>query len=112
MDQVGLLEMKSMPQCTGGHMVLGRRFNSLQFRWTLRRVFNHNNNDGSLDMVFNATVQVITQQGINVLNKKSEAVKPFLWRVGGLDSHSSLSLYFDTSNATRNGAINDDFNVV
>ena len=44
-----------------GHMVLGDSFNSSLFKQTFQRVF-HQDDDGNLEMAFNATIEVKTSR--------------------------------------------------
>jgi protein transport protein SEC23 len=54
LDQVGLAEMKTAVDQTGGVMVLAEQFRAETFRSSLRRLFRRDAS-GALDMYFNAT---------------------------------------------------------
>jgi protein transport protein SEC23 len=57
MDQVGLLEMKSLPNSTNGVIVLFDSFATSIFKQSFLRVFNKDDQD-ILQMGFNATFDV------------------------------------------------------
>lgn len=63
LDQVGLLEMKSLVNMTGGFMILSDSFTTTIFKQSFQRVFQKDA-QGHLQMGFNATldVQVRTSQ--------------------------------------------------
>jgi len=57
LDQVGLLEMKSLPNSTNGVMVLSDAFTTSIFKQTFLRIFAKDE-QGHLEMGFNATFDV------------------------------------------------------
>jgi protein transport protein SEC23 len=57
LDQVGLLEMKSLPNSTNGVIVLSDSFATSIFKQSFLRIFNKDA-DGHLEMGFNATFDV------------------------------------------------------
>jgi protein transport protein SEC23 len=57
LDQVGLLEMKSLPNSTNGVMVLSDSFATSIFKQSFLRMFNKDEQD-QLEMGFNATFDV------------------------------------------------------
>ena len=57
LDQVGLLEMKSMPNSTNGVIVLSDSFATSIFKQSFLRMFNKDA-AGFLEMGFNATFDV------------------------------------------------------
>lgn len=57
LDQVGLLEMKSMPNSTNGVIVLSDSFATSIFKQSFLRMFNKDANN-FLEMGFNATFDV------------------------------------------------------
>ena len=66
LDQVGLLEMKSLPNSTNGVMVLSDAFTTSIFKQSFLRVFTKDE-QGHLEMGFNATFDVqvsLTSRGI------------------------------------------------
>jgi protein transport protein SEC23 len=63
LDQVGLLEMKSLPNSTNGHIVLADSFATSIFKQAFLKVFSKDT-AGHLQMGFNATFDV----QVNVLS--------------------------------------------
>jgi len=57
LDQVGLLEMKALPNSTNGVMVLSDSFTTSIFKQSFLRAFNKDD-QGNLAMGFNATFDV------------------------------------------------------
>lgn len=57
LDQVGLLEMKGLPNLTSGHMILADSFQMGIFKQSLQKAFGKNE-EGQLEMGFNATLDV------------------------------------------------------
>jgi protein transport protein SEC23 len=114
LDQVGLLEMKSLANSTGGHMVLTDSFTSSQFKQSFVRVFDKDAEDNLL-MGFNASLEVLTTKELKVtglighavsLNKKSSSVgetecgigNTSSWKMCGIDPTASYGIYFEIAN--------------
>lgn len=114
LDQVGLLEMKGLPNSTGGHMILTDSFTSSQFKQSFVRVFDKDASDNLL-MGFNASLEVLTTKELKVtglighavsLNKKSQSVgetecgigNTCSWKMCGIDPTASYGLYFEIAN--------------
>lgn len=57
LDQVGLLEMKSLVNSTGGFMILSDSFTTAIFKQSFQRIFNKDA-QSNLQMGFNATIDV------------------------------------------------------
>jgi protein transport protein SEC23 len=57
LDQIGFLEMKSLPNSTNGVMVLSDSFTTSIFRQSFLHIFNKDDS-GQLEMGFNATFDV------------------------------------------------------
>lgn len=57
LDQVGLLEMKGLPNLTSGHIILADSFQMGIFKQSLTKAFQKNE-EGHLEMGFNATLDV------------------------------------------------------
>jgi len=57
LDQIGLLEMKSLPSLTGGNLVLSDSFESSLFSESLKKVFARDE-EGNCQMAFNAVMDV------------------------------------------------------
>ncbi|PSN63985.1 protein transport protein SEC23 [Corynespora cassiicola Philippines] len=111
LDQVGLLEMKGLPNSTGGHMILTDSFTSSMYKQSFARVFNKDADDNLL-MGFNAQLEVITSRELKVtglighavsLNKKSVSVgetecgigNTCSWKMCGIDPEASYGIYFE-----------------
>lgn len=111
LDQVGLLEMKSLANSTGGHIILTDSFASSMFKQSFIRVFEKDENDNLL-MGFNATLETICTKEIKVtglighavsLNKKSSSVgetecgmgNTSSWKMCGIDPKASYCIYFE-----------------
>ena len=82
LDQVGLLEMKSLANSTGGHMILTDSFASSMFRQSFVKIFEKDTS-GDLLMGFGASLEVLTTKELKVtglidyvvsMNKKSTSV--------------------------------------
>ncbi|KAI9741009.1 MAG: GTPase-activating protein S23 [Cirrosporium novae-zelandiae] len=114
LDQVGLLEMKGLPNSTGGHMILTDSFTSSQFKQSFVRVFDKDADDNLL-MGFNASLEVLTTKELKVtglighaisLNKKSSSVgetecgigNTCSWKMCGIDPTASYGIYFEIAN--------------
>ena len=61
LDQTGLLEMKSCPNMTGGHLVMADSFCSSLFKQSLQRVFDKDKRQ-EYKMAFNAVFEVKTSR--------------------------------------------------
>ena len=111
LDQVGLLEMKSLPNSTGGHMILTDSFTSSMYKQSFARVFDKDANDNLL-MGFNASLEVITTKELKVtglighavsMNKKGTNVgetevgigNTSSWKMCGIDPSASYGVYFE-----------------
>lgn len=120
LDQVGLLEMKSLPNSTGGHMILTDSFTSSMFKQSFVRIFEKDEDD-NLVMGFNAVLETITSAQLKVtglighavsLNKKSTSVgetecgigNTCSWKMPGIDPQSSYGIYFEIANQAGGGA--------
>jgi len=65
LDQTGLHEMKYLPNCTGGNIVMGDSFKSSLFKTSFQRVFTKDANQ-NLKMAFNAILEVKTSKELNI----------------------------------------------
>lgn len=81
-DQIGMQEMKSLANSTGGVMVLADAFSTAIFKQSIQRMFVKDE-QGFLQMGFNATMDVLTSKELKVtglighaisMNKKSASV--------------------------------------
>ncbi|RKP05713.1 protein transport protein SEC23, partial [Thamnocephalis sphaerospora] len=111
LDQVGLAEMKSLCNYTGGNMVLSDSFNTSIFKQSFQRVFQKDA-AGHLDMGFNASLDVITTRELKVcgligsavsLNKKGPSVgeteigigNTTAWRICSINPRTTVATYFE-----------------
>uniref|UniRef100_A0A7S2JSI2 Protein transport protein SEC23 n=1 Tax=Leptocylindrus danicus TaxID=163516 RepID=A0A7S2JSI2_9STRA len=124
LDQVGMLEMKTLVEATGGLMVLGDSFGQSVFKESFKRVFrrwpSEKPGDGdSLMMGFAASMEVMTSREFKVsgaigpcssLHKMSPNVSDLevgkggtnAWSLGGIDPNTTIAVYFDVANTTSN----------
>jgi len=120
LDQVGLLEMSTLVEATGGLMVLGDSFGQSVFKESLRRVFNCFPEDvpqdgGQMKMAFGATLEILTSREFKIsgaigpvtsMNKQSPNISELeigkggtnAWALGGVDPTTTIAIYFDVSN--------------
>jgi protein transport protein SEC23 len=120
LDQVGLLEMRSLPNSTGGHLVLSDSFTTSIFKQSLMRMFSAGE-DGNLDMAFNATLDVratkelkvsgLIGHAVSVANKSSYVGETEIgiggtstWKMAGLMPRSSYGIYFEVVSQGAAGA--------
>ncbi|KAI8333859.1 protein transporter SEC23 [Chlamydoabsidia padenii] len=114
LDQIGLLEMKSMVNHTGGFMILADSFNTAIFKQSFQRVFQ-TDAQGYLQMGFNATLDVQTSRELKVCglighavsgNKKSTQVgeteigigNTSSWKMCSMTSKTTAGIYFEVVN--------------
>ncbi|QIW98260.1 hypothetical protein AMS68_003778 [Peltaster fructicola] len=111
LDQVGLLEMKALPNTTGGHMILTDSFTASMYRQSFAKIFDADEN-GNLAMGFNASLEVLTTKELKVtglighaisMNKKSTSVgetecgigNTCSWKMCSIDPAASYGIYFE-----------------
>ncbi|KAG2743874.1 hypothetical protein P692DRAFT_20837951 [Suillus brevipes Sb2] len=111
LDQVGLLEMKSLPNSTNGVIVLSDSFATSIFKQSFLRMFNKDDQD-FLQMGFNATFDVQTTKELKVsglighaisAGKKSACVgeteigigQTSAWRINSITPRTSAAIYFE-----------------
>ncbi|EMC97458.1 hypothetical protein BAUCODRAFT_33174 [Baudoinia panamericana UAMH 10762] len=111
LDQVGLLEMKGLPNSTGGHIILTDSFTSSMYKQSFTKVFD-TDAEGNLAMGFNASLEVLTTKELKVtglighaisLNKKSSSVgetecgigNTCSWKMCSIDPAASYGIYFE-----------------
>ncbi|KIY72708.1 hypothetical protein CYLTODRAFT_417712 [Cylindrobasidium torrendii FP15055 ss-10] len=114
LDQVGLLEMKSLPNSTNGVIVLSDGFATSIFKQSFLRMFVKDE-AGQLQMGFNATFDVQTTKELKVsgmighaisAGKKSGCVgeteigigQTSAWKINALTPHTSTAVYFEVVN--------------
>ncbi|GAA5878975.1 hypothetical protein JCM16303_007250 [Sporobolomyces ruberrimus] len=111
LDQVGLLEMKSLSNYTNGYMILADSFNMSLFKQSFQRVFAKDD-QGHLQMGFNATFDVQTTKDLKVsglighaisANKKSAWVgeteigigQTSAWKICSISPKTANAVYFE-----------------
>ncbi|KAH8063605.1 hypothetical protein JL722_2787 [Aureococcus anophagefferens] len=123
LDQVGLHEMRTLIDKTGGVSILGDSFTQSVFKESLRRVFRRHAADapgpnaGALVMGFGATLEIITSREFKIAGaigpcaslKKGKS--PYVadteigqggtnaWTIGGIDPTTTVAVYFEITNA-------------
>jgi protein transport protein SEC23 len=112
LDQVGLLEMKSLANYTNGYMILADSFQMGIFKESFKRIFNKDEAKGDLQMGFNATLDVQCTKELKVsglighavsANKKSASVGETeigiggtsAWKLCSLTPKTSVGVYFE-----------------
>eukprot|EP00638_Chattonella_subsalsa_P004914 CAMPEP_0117736372 /NCGR_PEP_ID=MMETSP0947-20121206/1889_1 /TAXON_ID=44440 /ORGANISM="Chattonella subsalsa, Strain CCMP2191" /LENGTH=741 /DNA_ID=CAMNT_0005551647 /DNA_START=307 /DNA_END=2532 /DNA_ORIENTATION=- len=120
LDQIGLLEMRTVVEKTGGLMVMGDSFGQSVFKESVRRLFRRTPDDanadaGQLTMGFAATVECLTSREFKVqgaigpcssLKKTGPNVSEnvigqggtYAWSMGGVNPTSTLAFYFEIAN--------------
>ncbi|KAI8998101.1 hypothetical protein BC832DRAFT_566185 [Gaertneriomyces semiglobifer] len=113
LDQIGLMEMKALVNMTNGNMVLSDSFNTAIFKQSFIRLFNKDN-EGFLQMGFNATLEVQTTKELKVCgligpavsgNKKSACVGETeigiagtsSWKFCAITPKTTVALYFEVA---------------
>jgi protein transport protein SEC23 len=111
LDQVGLLEMKSLSNSTNGFMVISDSFMTAIFKQSFLRTFA-TDDKGYLKTGFNATFDVLTTKELKIsgvighaisANKKSACVgeteigigQTSAWKLCSLTPKSTLATYFE-----------------
>jgi len=119
LDQVGLLEMKGLPNSTGGHMILTDSFTASMYKQSFAKIFD-TDADGHLAMAFNANFEVLTTKELKVtglighavsLHKKSSNVgetecglgNTCAWKMCGIDPAASYAVYFEIAGQSGGG---------
>ena len=113
-DQIGIMEMKSLSEKTGGYLVLTDTYKSDVFAHSLRKIFSRDDT-GALQMGFNAVIQLLTSTDIKIsgaigpgysLKAKNNYVSDIeiglsqtnAWHVGNINSQTSIAYYLDIHN--------------
>ncbi|CAO3636907.1 unnamed protein product [Cunninghamella echinulata] len=114
LDQIGLLEMKSMVNQTGGFMILSDSFTTAIFKQSFQRMFQKDS-QGHLRMGFNATTEVQTSRELKVCgmighvvsaNKKTVNVgeteigigNTSAWKMCSITPNTTNAIYFEVVN--------------
>lgn len=111
LDQVGLLEMKALPNFTGGHVVLTDSFTSSMFKQSFVKVFEIDT-DENLRMGFQATLEVRTSNDLKIngligpaIPMKANATNisnievglggTNIWKICGITPSTSVAAFFE-----------------
>ncbi|CAD5119700.1 DgyrCDS8291 [Dimorphilus gyrociliatus] len=111
LDQTGLLEMKSLANSTGGHMVMGDSFATSLFQQSFQRVFTKDSKN-DLKMAFSTTIDIKTSKelkvqgcigtctsskipGNNVSENEIGLGGTTQWRMGSIYPNFTYAFYFD-----------------
>ncbi|KAJ1728250.1 GTPase-activating protein S23 [Coemansia biformis] len=114
LNQVGLAEIKSIANLTGGNMALTDSFVTAIFKQTFQRLLEKDEG-GNLQMGFNATLEVQTTKELKVCgmigpgvsaNKKTAMVSDTeigignttAWRLATLNARTTVGVYFEVAN--------------
>jgi protein transport protein SEC23 len=117
LDQIGLMEMKSLMNTTNGFIVLADSFSSSVFKQSFTRLFSKDG-EGILKMGFNATLEVQTSRELKVCGligpavsagKKSACVGETeigisgtsAWKFCGITPNTSCSIYFEVASQVQ-----------
>uniref|UniRef100_A0A060T3C0 Protein transport protein SEC23 n=1 Tax=Blastobotrys adeninivorans TaxID=409370 RepID=A0A060T3C0_BLAAD len=112
-DQIGMQEMKSLPNSTGGVMILSDAFTTAIFKQSVQRIFNKDD-QGFLQMGFNASMDVLTTKELKVsglighavsLNKKNANVsdteigigQTCSWKMCSITPAHSYGVFFEVA---------------
>ncbi|KAG4094109.1 hypothetical protein H8356DRAFT_1346990 [Neocallimastix lanati (nom. inval.)] len=119
LDQIGLLEMKSLVDKTGGYMIMSDSFTTAIFKQSFIRIFSKDS-QGFLNMGFNATLTVQTSRELKVsgligpaisAGKKNQYVgeteigiaNTNSWKFCGITNRTTVAIYFEV--APQNAAV-------
>jgi protein transport protein SEC23 len=124
LNQVGLLEMKCLPEYTGGYMILTDFFSTMIFKDSLRKIFEVDE-EGNLKMAFRGRVDMFVTQPIKIaggIGYMLSLNQPFgtmvstdnpigqsgtrSWSLGGMDQNSTYTFVFDVDSNTSNNMNN------
>lgn len=118
LDQVGIIEMKTTIEMTGGFYIMTDSFGNPVFKESFKKFFEVDDN-GELKMGFLATTKVFTGADFKVSGAIGQCApvkdqgKQYVssevigtggtntWYIGGIDQNKSLAIYFDIT-STQN----------
>ena len=116
LDQVGVHEMRSLSERTGGSLVMSDSFSVATYKESLRKMLEPDVH-GYLQMGFNARIEIVVSKDLKVcgaigamtsMQKKGASVSETeigesgttLWSVAALDHRSSYGFYFEPISTT------------
>lgn len=114
LDQIGMQEMKSLVNDTGGYMILSDSFTTAIFKQSFIRILSKDS-QGSLNMGFNTMLEVQTSKELKICgligsavsaNKKNSCVSETeigiggtcSWKFCGITNQTTVGIYFEISN--------------
>lgn len=117
LDQVGAAELKTPVESLGGFMMLGESFRSDQFRRCMRHIFSHDE-EGSLKMYFDATIEVVTTKDVKIcgalgpcvsLRKKNNLVSDneigeggtYMWKLSAITNKTCVAFFFQVGDEQK-----------
>ena len=118
MDQVGLMEMKSLAEMTGGNIVMADSCKNAVFKKSFIKLFERDAS-GQLKLGTAANITVMNSKGVKVcgiigyctsLKKKAPNVSDMTigvggtnaWSLGGIDKDNTCAFFFEITNTTPN----------
>ncbi|KAJ4722587.1 Protein transport protein SEC23 [Melia azedarach] len=117
LDQVGVAELKTPVENSGGFMMIGEFFESDQFRKCMRHIFSHDE-EGNLKMFFDATIEIVTTRDVKIcgalgpcvsLRKKNNLVSEnetgeggtYMWKLNTLTSKTCIAFFFQVNDEQK-----------
>ncbi|KAF6149469.1 hypothetical protein GIB67_035002 [Kingdonia uniflora] len=117
LDQVGVAELKSPVENSGGFLMLGESFESDQFRKCLRHIFKCDD-DGHLNLFSDATIEIVTTKELKIcgalgpcvsLGKENSSVSETeigtggtcLWKLGTLTNKTCIAFFFQVGDEKK-----------
>ena len=118
LDQVGITEMRSLVEKTGGYSVMSESFTGNIFKQSFKAVFERDATGQYLRMAFGGSIEALTSSELKVcgaigncssLAKKANNIAETeiglgntnAWSIGGLDEDTTLAIYFDVASAAN-----------
>ncbi|XP_057315029.1 protein transport protein Sec23A-like [Hydractinia symbiolongicarpus] len=115
LDQIGLQEMRSCVNNTGGYMFMGDAFDTALFKQSFQRVFSKDSKD-EFKAAYGASIEVKTSKELKVsgcignctsLEKKGANISETeigignttAWKVSGLDLNTTNAFFFEVANS-------------
>ncbi|CAA21224.1 COPII cargo receptor subunit Sec23a [Schizosaccharomyces pombe] len=128
LDQIGIMEMKSLASSTGGYLVLSDSFTTSIFKQSFQRIFGRDSLNNML-LGFNATMEVLTTKELKIsglighavsLNKKSQNVGDIeiglgntnSWKMCGISPKSTYAIYFEVATQSASAPQGDSRGLV
>lgn len=117
LDQVGVAELKSPIERSGGFIILAESFESDQFRKCLRHIFSRDD-EGNLNMLFDVTIEIVTTGDLKIcgalgpcvsLKKKNASVSDNeigeggtnMWKLCTVTHKTSIAFFFQVGDEQK-----------